>query len=315
MTALPRFSVVMPTYNRSDLLRSSLQSMLAQTWTDFEAIIVDDGSTDDTLTVLEREFGSCPQLRVLRSERRGPGGARNVGATAATGQFLTFFDSDDLWTPWTLATVAAVQEQHGAEALIYLRPSVFDTEPKMEAHQYGPIEARVYRDVLEPQGKIYLGANALAAIPRPVFFEAGGFAEGRHNMEDVDLALKVGPRCRYIEIHSPVCLAYRKHAFQLTKQAELFYRSTKLLLGHELAGRYPGGASTQPARERLIAYHARGTCRRLSRIGMAASAIELFILSLPLNWRLRRWTFLGGFPLEFLRHRVLPRPRTGRSGP
>ena len=94
----PLLSVVIPTWNRAQLVRDAIRSVLAQREGLVEAIVVDDASTDSTIELLEREFGD--RIRLLRLEhRRGPGGARNAGARLARGEFVAFLDSDDVWLP------------------------------------------------------------------------------------------------------------------------------------------------------------------------------------------------------------------------
>jgi glycosyltransferase involved in cell wall biosynthesis len=97
----PLLSVVIPTWNRAQLVREAICSVLAQREDEIEVIVVDDASTDATVELLEREFGD--RIRVLRLEhRRGPGGARNAGARLARGEFVGFLDSDDVWLPGKL---------------------------------------------------------------------------------------------------------------------------------------------------------------------------------------------------------------------
>src|SRR5687767_8992145 len=99
------FSVIIPTFNRRHLLQRTLQSLAAQTCQEYETIIVDDGSTDDTSKFLA---GLGDSARVISQENRGPGAARNAAAASARGDYLAFLDSDDVWFPWTLATFATV---------------------------------------------------------------------------------------------------------------------------------------------------------------------------------------------------------------
>src|SRR5262249_11921042 len=96
---MPFFSVIVPTFNRVELLKSTVNSILAQRYADFELIIVDDGSRDETLEYLGT-LGA--KVSVLRQSNQGPGPARNRGAQIATGEYLAFIDSDDVWFPWTL---------------------------------------------------------------------------------------------------------------------------------------------------------------------------------------------------------------------
>jgi len=94
-------SVVLPTFNRADTVGRAIRSVLDQTFTDLELIVVDDGSTDDTVAVLAR-FAD-PRLRVLRSTvNRGVSAARNKGIEEARGRFIAFEDSDDSWRPQKL---------------------------------------------------------------------------------------------------------------------------------------------------------------------------------------------------------------------
>lgn len=91
-------SVVIPTWNRAQLVCDAVKSALAQRVGEVEVIVVDDASTDATVNRLKAEFGTC--IRLLRLEhRRGAGGARNAGARLARGEFVAFLDSDDVWLP------------------------------------------------------------------------------------------------------------------------------------------------------------------------------------------------------------------------
>lgn len=91
----PSISVVIPTYNRAEKVRRSIESALAQTVRDLEIIVVDDGSSDDTALVLERAFGN--RIRYVPQANQGASVARNRGIEEATGEWIAFLDSDDLW--------------------------------------------------------------------------------------------------------------------------------------------------------------------------------------------------------------------------
>ncbi|MDG2014753.1 MAG: glycosyltransferase [Pirellulaceae bacterium] len=92
----PFFSVIICTYNRSDLLPRALDSLLAQSESDWEAIIVDDASTDNTAEVVTKYTSACPNIRFFqRSVNRGVAAARNIGVTLSKGRYVTFLDSDD----------------------------------------------------------------------------------------------------------------------------------------------------------------------------------------------------------------------------
>ena len=98
--ATPYFSVIMPAFNRQQLIEVSVGSVLNQTFGDFELIVIDDGSTDNTVQILEQI--NDPRLIVLKQTNAGPGAARNRGIGVAKGEYVAFLDSDDLYLPWTL---------------------------------------------------------------------------------------------------------------------------------------------------------------------------------------------------------------------
>ncbi|HEX9077055.1 MAG TPA: glycosyltransferase family A protein, partial [Anaerolineae bacterium] len=97
-----RVSVVIPSYNHARYLRDAIRSVIAQTYRDFEIIIVDDGSSDDTPQVVAG-FGNA--VRYIRQENRGLAGARNTGVRAARGAFIGLLDADDIWMPEYLASM------------------------------------------------------------------------------------------------------------------------------------------------------------------------------------------------------------------
>ena len=111
---MPLASIVMPTYNRADTIQRAIASIRAQSWPDWELIVVDDGSTDDTTS---RLTGLDPRIRLLRQENQGVTAARNTGLAAVKGELVAFLDSDDEWLPHHLALAAAFFAAHPGEHL------------------------------------------------------------------------------------------------------------------------------------------------------------------------------------------------------
>lgn len=112
----PRFSVVIPTFNRADSILSTLDSCFNQTCDSLEVIVVDDGSTDHTLKTLEQIDND--RLVVVSQDNAGPAAARNHGMQKARGDYIAFLDSDDIWYPEFLAEVQNTLDEHG-ESLVY----------------------------------------------------------------------------------------------------------------------------------------------------------------------------------------------------
>jgi glycosyltransferase involved in cell wall biosynthesis len=150
------FSLVVPTYNRAHLIGATLQSLLAQTEPSFELIVVDDGSTDNTEAVV-RGF-SDPRLRYFRKANGERGAARNFGTAQSCGQYLNFFDSDDLAYPNHLAEAKRVIEARHSLPLFHLRFDVRTLEGCFISTN--PRLARTDTSLIAPE--TLLGGNSLS---------------------------------------------------------------------------------------------------------------------------------------------------------
>ncbi|WP_338415763.1 glycosyltransferase family 2 protein [uncultured Sphaerotilus sp.] len=106
---MPEVSIILPTYNRVDVIGRAIASIVAQSHRDWELLVIDDGSSDGTIERLE---GLDPRIRFIRQANQGVAGARNTGLSAATGHFIAFMDSDDEWRPQFLALTTAYLRAH-----------------------------------------------------------------------------------------------------------------------------------------------------------------------------------------------------------
>ena len=97
--AAPLVSILTPAYNSAAYVAETVESVRQQTCTDFELLIVDDGSTDDTLEIVQALAAGDARVKILPSPHAGPAVARNIGLQHASGQFLALLDSDDVWDP------------------------------------------------------------------------------------------------------------------------------------------------------------------------------------------------------------------------
>ncbi len=104
-----KFSVIIPVYNKADTIAASINSILAQEYTDYEIIVVDDGSTDDLTSALS---SFADRITVIHQENGGVSVARNTGIDAARGEFVCFLDADDLWQPHHLTTLSNMMKQY-----------------------------------------------------------------------------------------------------------------------------------------------------------------------------------------------------------
>ena len=120
--AAPFFSVVIPLYNRADIVGDTIRSVQAQDWQDFEIVVIDDGSRDDPAPVIDA-IGD-PRVRYIRQDNAGGGAARNHGIKAARGRYIAFLDSDDLFLPGKLSIMAQALKDDDGRTVLYSRMKV-----------------------------------------------------------------------------------------------------------------------------------------------------------------------------------------------
>ncbi len=187
-------SVVIPTYNRAQYVTKAIESVLAQTYTDYEIIIVDDGSTDDTPVVLR---AYADRIRVVHQENAGPSAARNAGIQAARGRWVAFLDSDDEWRPGKLAVQMADLTRHPEWCahftnVLFVVPdrapvSLFDIRGFVPPSAAENVLERPLVGVLDDEIVIL---SAFIAR-RETLLEAGPFDPRLHVAEDRDLLMRV----------------------------------------------------------------------------------------------------------------------------
>lgn len=300
------FSVIIPTYNRLKFLREALASVRSQRFTDYEVIVVDDGSDDGTAEALaaEREW-----LHVLSQPNRGPGAARNLGAEAARGEYLAFLDSDDLWFPWTLEVIATLIERHDRPALIAGFYADFEQEGDLINIAETPAKGDPYPDYLASSTRGYFAGAGVSIVERHSFLSAGGFSNEMRCGEDHDLALRLGTAPGFLQVKVPVTIAHRQHPGSAMADERLVFGAVQELLAAERGGRYPGGASRAAERRRILSMHARPVALQRLRAGDCASAHSVFRDTL--RWHLAdlRLRFVLGFLLIALGHVVARRPQ------
>lgn len=182
-------SVVIPTFNRGFCIRSALDSVLAQTLPPHEIIVVDDGSTDDTATVVAT-YGRS--VRYLIQRNAGASAARNTGIHAASGTWVAFLDSDDEWQPDKLEIQVQELRQypeavaHFVDCLIhrpgFINKTVFEIRGRLHEFQARPFRIRPLPDVL-----MSLFFPSAWLVKREALLQAGGFDTGLKVCEDTDL--------------------------------------------------------------------------------------------------------------------------------
>jgi glycosyltransferase involved in cell wall biosynthesis len=293
---VPTFSVIIPVYNRSSFLDATLESVWRQTCADYEVVVVDDGSTDDTPSYLA-ELGD--RVTVIRQENAGPGVARNNGAAHARGTYLAFLDSDDLWFPWTLQTVADLIAKHDRPALISANLILFKDATDLAAINHTEAVAEFFPDYLSASDHDCFVGAGMTFVRRDVFLDVGGFCAQPINLEDHDLVLRLGTAAGFVRILQPPTLGYRGHNDNGTSQAQRSFAGCRYVIQNEHQGVYPGGKVRRVDRRKIITRHIRPWALTFKRTGEWQPAWSLYKSTFVWNLSLHRWRFLMGFWSHF----------------
>lgn len=207
----PAVSVVIPTYNRWPMIREAVESVLAQSFRDFELIVVDDGSSDGTAAKLEA-LGR--DVRIIVQSRRGVSAARNEGAREARGRYLAFLDSDDLWLPEKLAVQYAFMGAHPEIQIcqteeVWIRYGV-RVNPKAK-------HRKPSGDIFRPSLELCLVSPSAVMMTKEFAAETGGFDETFLVCEDYDLWLRIAADHRVPLIPAPLVVKRGGHVDQLSR--------------------------------------------------------------------------------------------------
>jgi len=205
-------SVIIPTYNREDFLRKAIGSVLAQTYRDFELIVVDDGSTDNTAELVASSGGA---VRYFFQENQGPAAARNFGIQKARSNLLVFLDADDFFAPQKLAIQVAAMEaapqmliSHTQE--IWYRNGLHLNQKKRHRKESGDIFSR----------SLELCAVGMSTVMarRQLFDRIGLFDETLPCCEDYDLWLRASIAHEFLLVDAPLTIKHGGRPDQVSFQ-------------------------------------------------------------------------------------------------
>jgi len=194
-------SVIIPTYNRAHLVGRAIQSVLAQTFTQFEILVIDDCSNDDTERVVS-EISDDRITYIRHTENRGGSTARNTGVTASRGQFVAFLDSDDTWHPEKIAKQLDLFEKSGDEVgVIYTGFNINNSVGKtMDVHR-PQARGNIFRQLLCAN---CVGTTSTVMIRRICIDKVGGFDETLPSCQDWDLWLRLARHFKYDFVPEPL---------------------------------------------------------------------------------------------------------------
>lgn len=224
----PRVSVIVPCYNTAGYVADTLESVFAQTWTDFEVVLVNDGSPDTP--ALEAAIQPWrDRIVYLKIENRGLAGARNAGIVAASGELIALLDSDDMWTPEYLAVQVAYLDANPDADIVYPNAKIFGD---------GPGAGTLFMDGSPSSGEVTFTSliqetccPMVSVLARRIAFErASLFDASLRSCEDFDMwlrCIKTGSRMAY---HRQPVVLYRRRKGSLSSDPHWMYRHVLMVL-------------------------------------------------------------------------------------
>lgn len=214
-----KVSIIIPTNNRKDLLRKTLSNIFTQTLKPFEVIVVDDHSTDGTAEAISTEFGSS--VKVILNVGKGPGAARNTGFQESKGDYIKFFDSDDLMTPNTLKC----QYEHLKNSNRQFIYSSYVRAYQGAKGEWLPSDNIVMHyypfHTTQPLWRVMIESGLFIAIPSMLFrksllLAAGPWREDATAYEDWDYLFRISLQEPFPEHTNECAFIYRMHGTQTT---------------------------------------------------------------------------------------------------
>jgi len=203
---VPRASVIIPSYNRREFVQQAIDSVLGQTYTDYEIIVIDDGSTDGTGEALTQRYGD--RLCYYWFENSGVSAARNRGIARAQGDYVAFLDSDDQWLPAKLERQVAYLDEHHEVGAVFCQGWWMDEQGKLDpggeviGADITPddltLEALLTRSTLVIPGSTLV-------VRRELLERVGIFDEALHFGEDWDLCIRLRAQAPIEQVPEPLC--------------------------------------------------------------------------------------------------------------
>ena len=290
----PRVTVITPAYNVEKYIVEAIDSVLAQTFRDFEYIVVDDGSTDETVAQITPRLKDDARLRLIRGHRGGAASARNVAIKQASGEFIAFLDGDDRWHPRFLEKQLRTLESLAQDfAAVFARSRVMADNGRVYLLRWQRSGSYDFEDMLVKSCPPRVGSSLL--IKRSAFELVGLFDESLPSAQDLDMWIRIqrDSGMPYFWGCSSYLLDIRVRPGAISRDHRRRFESLDRLLA-EYAPKlrhYPAAAAyLRPA---VFAYRANEEdfAKRWSGIGSGAGWRSL--LRESYGWRLLGWKVLG----------------------
>ena len=240
---MPEVSVIIPTYNCARYLTEAIDSVLSQTFKDFEVLVIDDGSTDDTGAVVSR-YGA--PVRYVRQENSGVAVARNRGIEESRGRYVAFLDADDTWFPCKLEQQLDAFDKNTGCRVCYSAFTVVDSTLVPLYINRSDRRGSALEDLLL-RGNV-VGSICTVLAERSLFSAIGGFDTTLSQCADWDIWVRLAVHTEFLYIDEPL-VTYRHHGNMMSNNAPLLESDSVRVLEKGFA--MPGIDPSLRARRRL----------------------------------------------------------------
>ena len=223
---MPKVSVVIPAYNTMKYLPATLESVLQQTFADFEVLMINDGSSDGIVAWVNEL--TDPRVRLISQPNQGLPGARNTGILNAQGEYVAFLDADDLWEPTKLEKQVRCLDEQPEVGVVYTWSLLVDEQGQSIGRIHaGQGEGNLWKQLLLGEDPI---ANGSAAMVRRCCFDTVGlFDTSLKSAEDLDMWLRIAAHYPFAGIKEPLTL-YRQHPHSMSKNRQRMFHSLRVVI-------------------------------------------------------------------------------------
>lgn len=222
---MPKVSVVIPAYNAMTYLPQTLDSVLRQTFTDFEVLIINDGSKDNIIQWVSEI--TDPRVKLISQENQGLPGARNTGIAHAQGEYIAFLDADDLWESTKLEKQIQCFEEHPEAGVVYTWTLLVDEYGKPTGRIFASqAEGNVWRQLLETD---VISNGSSAMIRKDCFDIVGVFDRTLTSAEDLDMWLRIAVHYPFAVVKEPLTL-YRQYSNSMSKNRQRMFQNLRTVV-------------------------------------------------------------------------------------
>lgn len=274
----PLFSIIIPVYNRENLVDKTIDSVLNQQFIGYEIIVINDGSTDNTDKVL---CNYANTIRIFNQDNKGAEEARNYGAENASGDYLVFLDSDDILLPEALSIYQKLIKAHNDPPLVFTKGHGFKDNKRLTELIEADKKDVYYKTIKN----YYCKTEPLWIATSFLIFKRSFWNQKicfkKNTVDDLDFILRIGNLGPCIIVKSPATVAYRSHQGNSIHDIVINLIRLKNMLTLEQQGEYPGGKKRKLDRMAILGGHIFEWSIRGIKKGHYKDSLQLLLKGVP----------------------------------